>query len=126
MPSNAGWKTGEQLEYLLANWDDFKHAQNMKKLDPFWQRVFDGWHRLWLIPLPRSSHGGEPPENLRLMAQKATNVVRIDIDTTLLSILSNMILSSKLKRGSTIVAVGQMLQSLGVSNSNSTPTRREC
>ena len=74
--SDPGWKTGEQLEFLLSCWKSFKIAQNAKRLDQFWQRVFDEWYSRWPIPSPRASHAGEPPENLRLMAQKEKNAVR--------------------------------------------------
>ncbi|KAF9777388.1 hypothetical protein BJ322DRAFT_1025784 [Thelephora terrestris] len=70
--STSGWKTGDQLEFLLSHWEDFKQAQDTKKLDPFWQRVFAGWYERWPIPpSPPSSHAHESPENIRLMAQKA-------------------------------------------------------
>ena len=75
-PSNPAWKTGEQLEFLLSNWEGFKHAQNAKKLDHFWQRVFEAWYKRWPITPPPSSHSHEPIENQRLMAQRENNTVR--------------------------------------------------
>jgi len=48
-PSNTGWKTGEQLEFLLANEPSYKRCQANKTLDLFWQRVFDSWYTQWPI-----------------------------------------------------------------------------
>ena len=75
-PTRTGWKTGEQLEFLLSHWASFKRSQNNKTLDQFWPRVFDQWHRNWQITPSRAScreYGN--PENARLMLQQSKNTV---------------------------------------------------
>ena len=41
---------GEQLEYLLTCWDAFKRAQDAKRLDQFWPKVFEDWYARWPVP----------------------------------------------------------------------------
>ena len=76
-PSDPNWKTGEQLEFLLENWPRFKQAQDVKKLDQFWERIFAEWHTRWpTVVAPGSSHANEPIKNVRLMLQKEKRTVR--------------------------------------------------
>ena len=72
MAPRKAWKTGEQLEFLLSKWEAFKRAQYEKKLDRFWQRIFDLWYTRW--PLPLSSTLPQP-EAARLMARGKKNAV---------------------------------------------------
>ena len=77
-PSDPNWKTGEQLEFLLENWPRFKRAQDAKKLDQFWERIFADWLTRWPTTVARgSSHANEPIENVRLMLQKEKKGVRV-------------------------------------------------
>ena len=79
-PACAGWKTGEQLEFLLYQWPVFKRAQDNKSLDRFWPRVFEDWFKRWPVrstPTLIKEHGS--PEAARLMAQKEKNTVRDDL-----------------------------------------------
>jgi len=72
----SGWKTGEQLEFLLSYWKGFKSAQTAKALDRFWPRVYYEWHRIWeTIPSADSCKAHGNPENARLMMQKKINKV---------------------------------------------------
>lgn len=76
-PADPGWKTGEQLEFLLRRWEDFKRTQNAKTLDKFWPRVFEDWYTNWPIsssPSLALTHG--TVEEGRLKLQKAKNTVR--------------------------------------------------
>ena len=76
-PSDPNWKTGEQLEFLLENWPRFKQAQDAKKLDQFWDRIFAEWHTRWPTTVaPGSFRSREPLENVRLMLQKERRKVR--------------------------------------------------
>lgn len=52
--SGSGWKTGEQLEYLLSCWENFKRAQTNKKLDRFWGQTYEEWYKRWPVPSPAS------------------------------------------------------------------------
>lgn len=75
--SRPGWKTGEQLEFLISRWRTFKRAQDIKGLDKFWPKVFEDWYIHWPIPHSQSlvrSHGSV--EEGRLVLQKEKNVVR--------------------------------------------------
>ena len=78
-PPPIAWKTGEQLEFLLAHEDAFKRAQEEKTLDRFWQRVFEEWYHQWELPSSPSlilEYGSI--EEGRLMLQKEKNTVRSD------------------------------------------------
>ena len=69
------WKTGEQLEYLLSEWENFKRAQNSKTLGQFWPRVFDHWQRTWAIkPTAKDcvTHGNIQNARLMLLKEKKT------------------------------------------------------
>ena len=75
--SRTGWKTGEQLEFLISRWRTFKRAQDTKGLDKFWLKVFEDWYIHWPIPHSPSlvrSHGSI--EEGRLVLQKEKNAVR--------------------------------------------------
>ena len=78
MPSaKAGWKSGEQLEYLLTEEANFKRAQDAKALDPFWSRVFEEWHHRWVLPDPSPALclKWKTPDALRDAVKKARNKV---------------------------------------------------
>jgi len=73
----TGWKTGEQLEFLISRWPEFKRAQDKKALsDQFWPKVFEDWHNRWPVSASPSSvkeHGST--ELARLMLQSDNNGV---------------------------------------------------
>lgn len=74
--SRSGWKTGEQLEFLISNWLAFKRAQDNKALNQFWDRIFDQWHTRWpSVPSAALSKTHGSPEAARLMLQKDKNSV---------------------------------------------------
>lgn len=76
-PANPGWKTGEQLEFLLSQWKSFKRAQDAKTLDKFWPRVFEEWFTRWPVPSsPSLARSHNSIEEGRLALQKAKNTVR--------------------------------------------------
>lgn len=78
-PANPDWKTGEQLEFLLRRWGDFKRAQNAKKLDNFWPRVFEDWYTNWPIPSsPSLALEYGTVEDGRLKLQQAKSTVRLN------------------------------------------------
>lgn len=73
----TGWKTGEQLEFLLSHWQTFKRCQDGKKLTPFWPYVYDHWYQRWpIVPTPDAIELYGTPENARLMLQEGKNAVR--------------------------------------------------
>lgn len=78
-PPPGAWKTGEQLEFLLANEQAFKRAQEAKTLDRFWRKVFEEWYHQWEIPSSPSLilEYGSVAEG-RVMLQKETNGVRFN------------------------------------------------
>lgn len=74
-----GWKTGEQLEFLLSRYASFKSAQNNKTLGRFWQRVFEDWYLRWKLPsapYPDLLLKYGTLEEARFMIQKSKNAVR--------------------------------------------------
>lgn len=77
-PSRVAWKTGEQLEYLLSQWDRFVTHQTDGRLDRFWPHVYDGWSKAWPITPSAESikqHGSR--ENAILALRLETNGVRM-------------------------------------------------
>ena len=75
--ARSGWKTGEQLEFLLSRFSNFKRSQDEKTLDRFWPRLFEDWYDRWPVPAnPTMSKNYGSPEANRLMAQKAKKTVR--------------------------------------------------
>jgi hypothetical protein len=75
--SRVGWKTGEQLEWMLTEWASFVRHQNEKTLDRFWPRVYHGWATRWpIIPSPESvaKHGSK--ENAILVIRMELRTVR--------------------------------------------------
>jgi len=47
--SKNGWKTKEQVDYMLSHWPDYTAHQTSKTLDRFWPLVYDGWYKRWPI-----------------------------------------------------------------------------
>ena len=124
--SRPGWKTGEQLEFLITNWPTFRRAQDTKTLDQFWDRIFDQWHARWPPPAPSAAlsktHGSS--EAARLMLQKDRNTVCHISFSFILALLTRRS-SSKSETGSTTVVEASIPRRWGEGTSNSTPTRRE-
>ena len=78
--NSPGWKTGEQLEFLLSRWEDFKHAQATKALDRFRRQTYDEWYNRWPIsssPSLAQEYGSI--EAGRLMLQKDKNAVSYNV-----------------------------------------------
>ena len=78
-PDRSGWKTGDQLEFLLSHWGSFKRAQDAKGLNRFWAKIFEDWYDRWPVPSSPSlvrEYGSI--EATRLMLQKEKNTVRDD------------------------------------------------
>ena len=92
MPSKAAWKTGEQLEFLISNWVTFVRHQGAKKLDHFWPRLFEDWHKRWPPhSTPALNKKYETEEAARLMVQKAKNAVRGRYHIFILIILTRLV-----------------------------------
>ena len=77
MPSRVGWKSGEQLEFLLSQESSHKRHQDLNTLDHFWPRVFEGWYDRWpIVATPAMTRRHKTQEDARVMMQKARNKVR--------------------------------------------------
>ena len=71
------WKTGEQFQFLLTCWDNFKSAQDTKALDRFWPKVYEDWYTRWPIPSsPSLAREYGSIEEGRIILQKEKNTVR--------------------------------------------------
>jgi hypothetical protein len=73
--SRAGWKTGEQLEWMLTHWSKYLNHQNEKSLERFWPHIYHGWHTKW--PITPSSEAVA----LYGSREEAILVLRMEINT---------------------------------------------
>ena len=75
--SGTGWKSGEQLEFLLSHETEYKRLQTEKRLDHFWPRVLEEWYHRWKLPPPSPDMVEKcrtPDDALAKMRKKKTKV----------------------------------------------------